>query len=51
MNNKIQALETMIDMVIDSAADIEDLTEIIEILYKKASILDEKIIKTEEESL
>lgn len=48
MTNKIQALETMIDMIIDAAADTTDLTAIMELLYKKADALDSKIIEIEE---
>lgn len=50
MVNKIQALETMIDMVTDAAADVDDLQEIMELLYNKAEALDAKIIEVEENS-
>ncbi len=51
MVNKLQALETMIDMVIDAAADASDLTAIMELLYSKADKLDAKIIDIEENYL
>ena len=51
MVNKIQALETMIDMVTDAAADVDDLEAIMELLYSKAEALDAKIIEVEEKSL
>lgn len=49
MQNKITTLETVIDLVRESAADIEDLREIMELLYSKADELDAKIIELEEE--
>lgn len=49
MVNKIQALETMINMVTD-AADVDNLQEIMELLYNKAEALDAKIIEVEENS-
>lgn len=51
MINKIQALETIIGMTIEAAADIEDLQAIMELLYQKAEDLDSKIIEIEENSL
>ncbi|MFQ7075318.1 MAG: hypothetical protein ACLRQZ_02925 [Clostridia bacterium] len=51
MINKLQALETMIDMVTDAAADVDDLEAIMELLYSKAEALDAKIIEVEEKSL
>lgn len=51
MINKLQALETMIDMVTDAAADVDDLEAIMELLYSKAESLDAKIIEVEEKSL
>lgn len=51
MLNKIQALETMIDMVTDAAADVDDLQMIMELLYSKAEALDAKMIEVEENSL
>ena len=51
MINKIQALETMIEMVTDAAADVDDLQIIMELLYSKAEALDAKIIEVEEKSL
>lgn len=48
MIDKIQALETMIDMIIDTAADTTDLKSIMELLYNKADALDSKIIEIEE---
>lgn len=49
MQNKITTLETVIDLVRESAVDIEDLREIMELLYSKADELDAKIIELEEE--
>lgn len=51
MLNKIQALETMIDMVTEAAADVDDLQMIMELLYSKAEALDAKMIEVEENSL
>lgn len=51
MVNKIQALETVIGMTIDAAADVDDLQIIMELLYSKAEALDAKIIEVEEKSL
>lgn len=50
MVNKLQALETVIGMTIDAAADIDDLQAIMELLYNKAEALDAKIIEVEENS-
>lgn len=49
MNNKIKALEEVITLVTDAAVDIEDLREIMEVLYNKADKLDRKITKIEDE--
>lgn len=51
MVNKLQALETVIGMTIDAAADVDDLQIIMELLYSKAEALDAKIIEVEEKSL
>lgn len=51
MINKMQALETVIEMVTDAAADVDDLQMIMELLYSKAEALDAKIIEVEEKSL
>lgn len=51
MVNKLQALETVINMVTDAAADVDDLQIIMELLYSKAEALDAKIIEVEEKSL
>lgn len=51
MLNKIQALETMIGMVTEAAADVEDLQLILEVLYNKAEKLDSMIVAIEENSL
>ncbi len=48
MQDKIQALETIIKMTIEAAADIEDLQSIMDLLYKEADALDSKIIEIEE---
>lgn len=49
MINKVQALETMINMVIEAAADTEDLQMILDVLYNKTDEIDSKIISIEEE--
>lgn len=49
MENLITTLETVIDLVRDSAADIEDLREVMELLYSKADELDAKIVQIEED--
>lgn len=50
MVNKLQALETVIGMTIDAAADVEDLQAIMELLHAQADKLDAKIIDIEENS-
>lgn len=49
MQNKLITLRTVIDMVIESAEDQIDMQNILDILYEKASVLDEKIIDIEDE--
>lgn len=49
MINKITALETVIDLMKDAAADTEDLRMIMDVLYNKADELDRKIMELEEE--
>lgn len=49
MNNKIKALKEVITLVTDAAVDIEDLREIMELLYNKADKLDRKITEVEDE--
>lgn len=48
MTDKLITLETVINMVIDAAADIEDLQLILDMLHDKADKLDRKIIDIEE---
>lgn len=49
MQNKLITLRTVIDIVIESAEDQIDMQNILDILYEKASVLDEKIIDIEDE--
>lgn len=49
MKNKITTLETVIELMMDAAADTEDLRIIMDVLYNKADELDRKIVELEEE--
>ncbi|KXA07444.1 hypothetical protein [Clostridium perfringens] len=51
MLKKVESLETIIDMVIDSAADGEDLEMLLHALEDKVDKVDRLITKLEEESL
>ncbi|WP_168353926.1 hypothetical protein [Clostridium perfringens] len=51
MLKKVESLETIIDMVIDSAADGEDLEMLLHALENKVDKVDRIITKLEEESL
>lgn len=51
MINKLNALETVIGMTIEAAADIEDLQTIMELLYAQADKIDIRITDIEEDSL
>lgn len=48
MENKINSLETFIDMVIDSAADQIDLERILSLLEDKVNKVDNQITALEE---
>ncbi|EOT2960265.1 TPA: hypothetical protein ACF2DM_000851 [Clostridium perfringens] len=51
MLKKVESLETIIDMVIDLAADGEDLEMLLHALEDKVDKVDRIITKLEEESL